>query len=290
MTNCQLGYFPQDDSTRLKFSAEFDRKPFLFRHGLESHHLLSTTALKELAEKMAVDEKPRGFLRLADESWDKKWGSAAFRKAVSEAFEGIEASKMRLKLSRVHVETAYAELLSDCREELSYLTSVDLEGVYKDALATIFISSPWEVTPCHLDLEANFLLQIRGTKTVYILDGNDRRVFKSPELEEFWHGQGWIAYREELRSMAWVFELEPGVGVHNPTNFPHWVENGPTASVSLSLGFTRNRNPVDVLHVNYYLRKLGVSPTPPGEKPGLDAAKAALVRGARRMKRALRPG
>jgi hypothetical protein len=171
---------------------------------------------------------------------------------------------------------------------LSALTSANLERDYCDALATVFITSPGEFTPCHMDVEANFLLQICGTKTVYILDGNDREIMSWRDLEEYWHGHGRIPLTDELKAKAYRFELRPGLGIHNPVSFPHWVETGPSPSISLSLGFTPNRSLVDVLHVNHHLRKLGLTPTPPGKRARLDGAKSALVRRARSIKRVLR--
>jgi hypothetical protein len=288
MSEARRRYFSHDEKTRRLFSQRFDRKPFLFNHQLDSHYLLSLPCLKELGDKMAMEKTPQGFLRLSNSSHDGQWGSSAFRTALRRGFDEIETSKMRLKLSRIHREHLYGELFGVCRDELSELTSIDLASSYREGLATMFISSPGEVTPCHCDLEANCLLQILGTKTVYILDGDDRRVLGWSELEDYWHTGSWGEFRDEFRWMAWVFTLRPGLGLHNPTNYPHWVENGPAPSVSLSLGFTRARNPVDVLRVNYYLRKLGVEPTPPGEMGSLDAAKAALVRGARNLRCAVR--
>ena len=38
----------------------------------------------------------------------------------------------------------------------------------------IFVSSPGSVTPYHIDPERNFLLQVRGNKTMHMFDGSDR--------------------------------------------------------------------------------------------------------------------
>jgi hypothetical protein len=58
--------------------------------------------------------------------------------------------------------------------------------------------------------------------------------------------------------------------------------------VALSLGFAPVKSPVDVLHINRYLRKLGMSPTPPGQSDRLDRAKSAVVSRARSVRRALK--
>lgn len=268
------------------FRNEFDRRPFLFSHSLHTHPLLGFPMLAKLAEKWARDDKERGFFRLSNETRGLGWGSPEFQAALNAAFGDIEGSKMRLKLSSIHLEPEYNAMLSRCTQELSDLTSVDLPRTYRDRKATVFITSPNEVTHFHVDEEANFLLQIYGNKTVYIFDGNDRELLPWHELEDYWQS-GTIRFREELQSRAYRFELRPGLGVHNPVHFPHWVQNGSSPSVSLSFGFTRSQSPVDVLRVNHYLRKLGVSPTPPGENSRLDGAKRAMLRGARFVKKAL---
>lgn len=287
MQEIQNRYFTPAEPDRRLFPEAFDRMPFLFNHSLHSHDLLTVSALGRLAQKMAKEEKPRGFFRLANDSKGLVWGTPEFQQALADAFQNIDTSRMRVKFSSIHSEPGYRELLENCTRELAELTCGDLTRSYRNGVATVFISSPNEVTPFHVDEEANFLLQIYGTKTIYIFDGNDRELLEWRELEEYYRS-GRIHLREKFKSRALRFELKPGVGVHNPVNFPHWVQNGPGVSVSLSLGFTRIENPIDVLHVNHYLRKAGLSPTPPGEVGPLDGAKRAIARGARSIKNVLR--
>jgi hypothetical protein len=289
MQDANKSYFLNDSPARTLFAADFNQKPFVFQHNLNEHPLLSMPALRELAAKMGKSNSPRGYVKLPDFPQGLRWGSTEFQSSLQEGFANIATSKMRMKLSSIHSEPEYAEILSKCSRELSDLTSVDLSRQFRDPLATLFIASPNEITYFHVDSEANFLLQISGTKTVYIFDGNDRELLEWRELEEYWHGHGGIELREEFKSRARTFELRPGLGVHNPVHFPHWVQNGPAPSVALSLGFEPVKSPVDVLHVNHYLRKLGMTPTPPGKSAGLDRAKSAVVSSARTMKRALKP-
>jgi hypothetical protein len=270
------------------FSGGFDRRPFLFTHKLHLHELLSIAAFKKLAAKMAAAERPRGYFWLSEESRGLKWGSSAFRKALNEGFDQIEVSRMRLKLSSIHLEPEYGELLAACTQELSELTSVDLSRAYRDPVATVFVTSPGEVTPYHVDHDANFLVQLYGTKTVNIFDGNDHELLPWRELEEYWHGARHIRLREEFQSRAIPFELRPGLGVHNPVNFPHWVKNGPLPSVSLAMSFTRvKHDPLDVLRMNRYLRRWGIEPAPPGKNAAIDSAKRAIIHAARSIKSAL---
>jgi hypothetical protein len=289
MQDAQKAFFSNDSSSRELFRKDFNKKPFVFHHDLHTHPLLSMPALRELAAKMGKPEKPRGYVKLPEFPQGLHWGSSEFQSALKKAFENIETSQMRMKLSSIHSEREYGEILNQCARELSDLTYIDLSEDFRNPLATLFIASPNQITYFHVDSEANFLLQIYGTKTVYIFDGNDRELLEWRELEEYWHGHGAIELREEFKSRARTFELRPGLGVHNPVHFPHWVQNGPVPSVALSLGFEPVTSPVDVLHVNHYLRKLGMTPTPPGQNDRLDRAKSVVISGARSMKHALKP-
>ncbi len=240
--------------------------------------------------KLASVRTPRGYFWLCDGAKGFEWGSDEFRKALDDAFDRIEMSGMRLKLSRIHLEPEYGELLAACTRDISELTSIDLARNYRDTLATLFITSPGQVTPYHVDSEVNFLIQLAGTKVVYIFDGNDRELLPWRELEEYHHGTRRIELRQEFQSRGVPYELRPGLGVHNPVNFPHWVQNGALPSISLAVSYMRPKNDsLDVLRMNRYLRRFGIEPTPPGKSVIVDSAKRAIIHTGRSLKSMLRP-
>ena len=73
---------------------------------------------------------------------------------------------------------------------------------------TVLITSPGRVTPYHLDGEANLLMQIRGSKSVHIFDGNDRDVVPGDELERFWSGDIKAPfYKKHLQDRASTFGI-----------------------------------------------------------------------------------
>jgi hypothetical protein len=90
----------------------------------------------------------------------------------------------------------------------------------------------------------------------------------------------------DTRNVNWepqdprTFHLEPGLGVYVPPHAPHSVKNGPQVSVSLSVTFqTPSNQRVLPLHAfNSRLRRLGMSPTPPGRRPAVDRGKDACFR------------
>jgi ribosomal protein L16 Arg81 hydroxylase len=152
----------------------------------------------------------------------------------------------------------------------------------------VFISSPGSVTPYHIDHEYNFLLQIRGTKQISIFD---RDALSEEEVERFYRGEHRnLVFDDRRASEGRTFELSPGDGVHVPVNAPHYVKNGPAASVSFSITF---RTPDGdrrsaVYRVNERMRSLGIQPRPVGKQPLVDRAKYlgyALYKRAQRLAR-----
>jgi hypothetical protein len=282
-----MNYLSHDEISRSQFVRRFDREPFLFTHSLDQQPLFAMPALIKLAMMAAGDRDNGGFLRFSNKSRGLRWGDSDFVDELAQTLRKLDHSNIRLKLSHIHVYPGYDEILSSCTEELAFISGVEIKNKYRAGIETVFISSPGEFTPFHLDSEANFLYQIQGSKTVFILDGNDRDLIAWHELEDYWQGSGVVPQRDEFIARAHRFELHPGLGVHNPVNFPHWVQNGSSTSVSLSIGFPRVEDPIDVLRLNHVLRKIGLSPVPPGVSGRRDAAKRTFMRQARALKQSL---
>jgi JmjC domain len=195
-------------------------------------------------------------------------------------------------LKNVEQDPEYRALLDQCLDEVGNVYGSALRGS-SDRVGFIFISSAKAVTPCHLDPEHNFLLQIRGSKTIHV---GDRSLVAERELERFFTGgHRNVSLPEELGSRAAKFQLSPGDGVHVPFTAPHWVVNGDGVSVSFSITFqTPESLRKAVVHkVNAHLRKTGVRPVPPGHSPARDAFKVMgfeALRKARRLVRSVAPG
>lgn len=278
----------------LELSKSVDREPFLFRHSLSESELFSREALKKLVLKIgslppksSKTGRPvtRGFF-IKEGVGSLEWGSSEFLAALNEAYEHIDLAGARIKLSSIHQIDSYAELLADCVTDLSDATGVDFNRRFNRAIATLFITSPGEFTPYHIDQEVNFLLQIAGEKEVKVYDGSDRTIVTPKHLEGFWVGNHFIEPKPD--SVAKSFMLKPGFGVHHPSFFPHTVQVGSSVSVSLSLGFQRAQfTEAEVSLLNAYLRKIGLNPRPPGENRSLDAMKSAIARPTIRTKNAI---
>jgi hypothetical protein len=159
------------------------------------------------------------------------------------------------------------------------LMGLDLDRVMKVQEIILFVTSPMRVTSYHIDRECNFLLQVRGEKTLSVFDQNDRIVLPEEELERFWSvDHNAAVHKPEHQNRAREFAMTPGTAVHIPVNAPHWVKNHDNVSISVSVNFQfRDRMLANVYRANYALRKLGLHPTPPGRSSFRDLMKSCAV-------------
>ncbi len=279
-------YLVSNDASFHRFQSSFDRSPFAFAHQFQSLEQFSYDALVRLARRVSGKPK-RWYVEEGETLPETGWSGGQGNHSLLEVLENIASNHSLVILKRVHEEPEYGEILNHLEEELSRLTGIDIASRYSDPIMTVLINSPLRITPYHIDGEANLLMQVRGTKSVYIFDGEDHEVLPVAELEGFWSGNIRAPkYKRELQSRAWRFDLAPGDGVMNPVIFPHWVQNGPDVSISLSTNFKRvSDDKADAYRVNQRLRRIGLHPTEPGAAPSMDHMKGAIYRTARRVKR-----
>lgn len=265
--------------------ARFGRAPFLVRHRLAGHTLFSLERLVELARRLPASrvEYNAGNVPLSlDPARTPRTGLSA-----EETIRRIAECNSWLVLKNVEQDAQYAELLDRCLAEVRAHSETLAPGML-DRESFIFVSSPGSITPYHMDPEQNFLLQVRGTKSISILDPADPEVFPDNEVERFYSGAHRnLVLREAVRAKACTFALAPGLGVHVPVTAPHWVQNGPEVSVSYSITF-QTRASLRSAHahrMNASLRRLGLHPSPVGRSALRDELKQWLFRARRRAAR-----
>jgi hypothetical protein len=267
---------------------QFDRRPFYVEHTLAAHPLFQLPRLVELARALPADEVEynAGALPVnADHRATPHTGLG-----VEETIHRIEHAGSWMVLKRVERDPAYRALLDALLDQLAPHTERVTPGM-RDRQGFVFISSPGSVTPFHMDNEYNFLLQVRGDKTVHMWDPGDRRVLPEQTIEEF-HGNFVhrnLPFRDEFMTTAWVLPLPAGRGVHFPVNAPHWIKNGPAVSISFSVTFDAPRAHARklVYVLNGRLRRLGLRPRPYGASPARDRLKARAFAGYLRVRRGL---
>lgn len=267
-----------------ELAKKLNRQPFLIRHHLVSHPLLELAALLELARRLpeAAIEYNAGNLPVTqDPQTTPRTGLS-----VEETLRRIAECQSWMVLKNVETDAAYRSLLDDCLDEVEAVTR-RLHPQMCRREAFIFISSPGSVTPYHMDPEYNFLLQIRGSKTMHVFDGSDRSICSEEELEQYLcGGHRNLNFKEEYQQQASSFVLQPGDGLHVPVTYPHWVKNGDAVSISLSITFhteVSERRKM-VYSTNAYLRRRGIKPTAYGKFKYLDNAKVFALRAARRTR------
>jgi hypothetical protein len=185
---------------------------------------------------------------------------------VEETLHQIESCNSWMALKNVEQAPEYHTLLTECVDELRPLTEPIAPGTCQPE-GFVFVSSPQAVTPYHCDQEHNFLLQIRGSKRMAVLDREDDEAITQPQLEAMASGAHRnLPFREALHARENLFELRPGDGLHVPVHCPHWVRVNDQVSISLSITF-RSRVSVRrdaALRFNARLRRWGLNPTKPG--------------------------
>lgn len=280
VTNARGGLLRADVVT---FRNYFNSRSFVFEHDLSGHSLFTLPRLARLAQTMlAAGDKSR-FLTLggASASAGSHFSSLPREGRCGRAVEELATHRHWIKLSSAdQFDPEYRDLREQLLAELAALSGCALGREISWAALTIFLASPGIVTPYHMDHESNFLMQVSGEKDLFLFDGSDPAVLSDQDRERYYLGDHQAAhYRSELQPRAAAYRMVPGVAAHHPPLAPHWVQNGGSVSVSVSIGFcmrTFDRR-ARVYQVNHYLRRLGLTPAAPGRSLLRDTLKSGAL-------------
>jgi hypothetical protein len=256
-----------------EWASAFGKRPIDVAHSLADHPLLQLDAIAELVDRFPGRiERHRADLPLVVEG-----GAPEIYGPPSETVREIESNGCWMVLWYLELDPAYRALLDACLDEVvSHMPPEGGRMLRREAF--LFLSSPNAVTPIHFDHEHNFLLQIRGTKAMHVCPFQDAES-ECRELERLYDGGKFLDRNlGAVPSEGETFELGPGQGVYVPSFMPHWVQNGDSASISLSITF---RTPASLrlerVHLlNAGLRRAGLSPKRPGVSPVLDRLKESV--------------
>lgn len=271
------------------FRDAFNRHAFLVGHTLSGHPLFALPRLIDLSRRLPPQcvAYNAGDVSVADELYKGPQNGLP----ADETIRRIEECRSWMVLKFVESDVEYRTLLDACLADIDRLAAPIAPRMGKRR-GFIFISSPRSVTPFHMDPEYNFLLQIRGTKTIHAFDPDDRTVLSDEDLERFYAANSDnanIRFKDEYRNRAKAFELSPGVGLHIPVTAPHWVENGNEVSISFSITFedSASERRSLIYSANAYLRRMGLRPSPFGRSTLTDSAKFYGFRAMRRARHIL---
>ena len=175
------------------------------RHDLIGHHLLQPDQLVELGRRLDVQG-------LVSTHSDKATAGTPFndapsmypnRKSAEETLSRIRDAGAWMSLLNVQTDAVYRALVDEVLDELCpQIERRDPGMCYRGGW--IFVTSPNAVTPFHIDKEHNFILQIRGTKTLYVWDHRDTEVVSEQARDRFHHchSRDLIVWRDEFRKRA----------------------------------------------------------------------------------------
>jgi mannose-6-phosphate isomerase-like protein (cupin superfamily) len=269
---------------RARFRDLYPQQPGAFRHGLIGHPLLTLESLVGLATRL-------GPKHVEYNEGDLPYGVApekVSRNGLSpeETIRRIEECGSWMVLKNVDRDPAYRALLDEALGEMAEVVE-PVSGEMLTRVGFIFVSSPGAVTPFHLDPEHNILLQIRGSKTMMVVRGDEEVV--PHEKHEAYHvgGHRNVPWRDEYEARGHRFELAPGDAVHVPLMWPHWVKNGLEPSISFSVTWKSEwvYQEADVRGMNHLLRRIGLDPRPPAPFPRRNTGKAFAYRAIRKARR-----
>lgn len=269
------------------------------RHDFDRHPMLQLAQLAELAKVLSTTGQCRFISKgiTQDAAFEHQSADPSGR-ALDEVFRRIEEPGSWIALYNVETHPPYRQLLEEITATVRPLVDREEPGMFNVG-GFIFISAPPSVTPFHIDRENNFWLQIRGRKVMSVWDPTDTVAVSDVDREQFIVNASLdnVRLKEGVRARAHEFDVGPGDGVYFPSTSPHmtrcetdWVRPGDGVSISIGVVFyTDVTQQMARLHVlNHLLRRVGLTPSAPGSRPGLDALKTPLANGLVWLKKTLR--
>lgn len=271
------------DSSLLR--ANLNAQPFTIAHHLQKHPLFELPRLIELACKLPENDVEFSSGNVPVELDPSKTPRTGL--SIEETLRRIDTCGAWMVLKSVEREPEYESLMNACLDEVMQSSEAVAPGM-KRRCGFIFVSSPGSVTPFHFDQEYNFLMQIRGQKTVHVFP---RSIIPEEEVEaRFALSHRNLRYQDSFQKTARTFDLQPGQGLHIPIAAPHWVQNGTGVSVSYSITFhTPASEKKSALHrLNSHIRRIGITPAAVGKSEIRDGAKYLAFQGLRYAARPLK--
>ena len=259
--------------------SNFGRAPFRIRHSLVGHPLTTLESLAELAETVPPDLVEHNLGNVPAVAVGGEVPQADM--PLGEMVRTIDTNGCWMVLP-IHTSPKYRELYEALFDEIRPHLP-DREGDIVKHHAVFFLASGGSTTPTHIDAEQGFLLHIKGRKELRIGPFEDPL---TAQLEAERQATGGHRNVGPLPNSVQTLEMEPGDGVHVPAFMPHVVHTD-ADGYALSLAFA-SRTEATLRHsavhaFNGRLRRLGVSPTPPGRRVREDRLKENAIRAARQL-------
>lgn len=254
----------------------YNRRPFIVRHRLAEHPLLTLESLFALCLRLPSDSvKFRRGVIPGNAHFDSSYDRYRDGLSLEQTLEHFEELKAYICIYNPERDPTYRPLLERLLAEIAAAIA-DTDPVVTWFSTYVFISTSGAVTPYHMDREMNFLLQVRGNKEVLLWDPADEEILGAAEKDRLLFSAWRPIYKPSFEAKAMHFDLHPGIGVHHPFIAPHRVHTLDGLSVSLAFTFrTLKSDMATKAHsFNEVLRRVGMSPHPIGENDAVDHVKA----------------
>gem|GEM_PF-5732425 len=180
------------------FTNNFDRRGFLLQHNLAGHPLLELPAIAALSQRLPANllewnSEQEGAFTAPDQM-------APHHLSCAETILNLEEQPARILLLQIEKDPPYRQLLDELLDQIEPLTRATHPGMW-ERHAFLFLSSKAAYTPFHFDPDYNFLLQVRGEKTVSMWDPADREVLPASAID------GYYAARDGMGAMQIAIKL-----------------------------------------------------------------------------------
>ena len=263
-----------------------DQEPRKFGHKLTGHPALSLENISRLIlahpkERVAYS---KGLLKNGDDFENARYEHRNGL-SIEETIETIRTSNSYIYVVSPETDASFKDLHRSLVADVEVV--MKKRGLGEKAIDTslyLFIASPNAFTPFHIDRYSTILMQARGSKEVSIFPSWNENVVNSPNREQYLHYLNTkLPWDPKNDPLAKRFDFSPGEAVHIPFVAGHYVRNGASdVSISLSIVFNTDQSMAWRRTIGFnrvmrpILKRAGMTPTPVGERPLLDAAKASL--------------
>jgi hypothetical protein len=266
--------------------AHYNKSGFLVRHRLAEHPMFQLDELFALCRRAPQLAKHRFGVVPVDAHFNSSLGDYRRDLTLDDAIDHLVEKRAYIAIYNAEKDPRYTPVIEGLLGELGIAVQ-GIERTFNWYSTYVFITANDSITPYHMDREMNFLLQIRGTKSVKLWDPNDDEVMTAEQRDYLFTfaEDSRPTYRESLEAKAQTFALVPGLGVHHPFIAPHLVTTGPELSISFAITFRTPSSDLrsDVHAFNHRARRFGLDRIPISER-----GKAAVIRTLRRAKSVLR--
>lgn len=251
-------------------------------HTLTEHPLLQSDQLVALGKRCRGTNRWYSFSSnvSAGTNFDDAANLFPSGQSAVDSLRDIDSANAWVLLRHIQADPIYRELVDFVINAIRAQIERKDPGLYYRA-GWIFSASPRTATPFHIDRSHVVLLQVRGTKTVYVWDADDTVVVSDRARDCFHmrHDLSRTVWREAFRERAHAFVLKPGTGVYMPLTSPHMVETSSEASTTIS--FTYNTDAtrrIAKIHVmREMLNRMGITPPAFGRNNIFDHAALAAA-------------